>query len=120
MWKLYKVRFIQNQTHLNMGDLMYDSPLEHVVTLVTDLFLFFINSIYYWCETLWLTILPDRYRQPKVIEISAAYPQWETLFNNYLSSVNEPFTNICKECATIHTKDYHRVSHKWNVCFDIY
>lgn len=53
-----------------MGELLYDSPLEHVVTLVTDLFLFLVNSIYYWCETVWLTILPDRYRQPKVSAVA--------------------------------------------------
>lgn len=45
---------------------MYDSHYEHIITLVTDLFLFFVHAIGYWCETLWLTILPDRYRQPKV------------------------------------------------------
>lgn len=49
-----------------MGELMYDSPLEHVVTLATDLLVFLFNSICYWCETIWLTVLPARYRKLKV------------------------------------------------------
>lgn len=49
-----------------MGDLMYESRYEHFVSLITDLFWFFLNSIYYILETLYLTILPDRFRKMKV------------------------------------------------------
>lgn len=46
--------------------LMFASRYEHVITLLTDVFWFVLNSLYFLAETLWLTVLPARFRKLKV------------------------------------------------------
>lgn len=53
-------------TMIHDDGLMYASRYEHVITLLTDLFWFLLNSVYFLCESLWLTVLPARFRKLKV------------------------------------------------------
>jgi hypothetical protein len=45
---------------------MFDNPLEHAYLLIVDLIIFFVKSFYYVCETIILTLVPDRFRKFKV------------------------------------------------------
>lgn len=45
---------------------MYDSYLEHFTSLFVDIFVLWIKSIYFILETIYLTILPNRFRKMKV------------------------------------------------------
>ena len=47
---------------------MYEDRLEHVKTLLVDLVIVLVKSIYYLLETLYLTVLPNRFRKLKVID----------------------------------------------------
>lgn len=64
-----------------MGDLMYESRYEHIVSLITDLFWFFLNSVYYILETIYLTILPDRFRKMKVYALRLKRSDFNQLTN---------------------------------------
>lgn len=46
---------------------MYESRLEHFTSLFVDLIVFWAKSIFYILETIYLTILPNRFRKLKVL-----------------------------------------------------
>ncbi|CAO1399159.1 unnamed protein product [Diamesa tonsa] len=46
-------------------DVMNDNYFDYVVSLIVDVFMFTIKSIFIFAETLYLTILPDRFRKLK-------------------------------------------------------
>lgn len=47
--------------------LLYSDWRDHLKNLAKDLFIFAIKSILYICETILLTLIPDRFRKLKVI-----------------------------------------------------
>lgn len=47
-------------------DVMNDNYFDYVVSLIIDVFMFTIKSIFILAETLYLTLLPDRFRKMKV------------------------------------------------------
>lgn len=49
-----------------MAELLYESPWERFYSLVIDLLIFLIKSIYYIAESIYLTLLPNRLRKIKV------------------------------------------------------
>lgn len=49
-----------------MAELLYESPWENFYSLVIDLLIFLIKSIYYIAESIYLTLLPNRLRKIKV------------------------------------------------------
>lgn len=50
-------------------DVMNDNYFDYVVSLIIDVFMFTIKSIFIFAETLYLTLLPDRFRKLKVLPI---------------------------------------------------
>lgn len=48
--------------------LLYTDYREHITNLAKDLFIFAIKSFLYICETIFLTLIPDRFRKLKVKE----------------------------------------------------
>jgi len=48
-----------------MSDLLYESAWEAAYSLVIDLLIFFVKSIYFIAETIYYTILPERLRKLK-------------------------------------------------------
>jgi hypothetical protein len=55
--------------------MMYENPLEYIYSLIIDLLIFFVKSIYFLAETIYLTLLPDKFRKLKVI-----------IYSNFLKS----------------------------------
>lgn len=52
-----------------MADLLHmENPTTAVLQFILDIIIFSLKSVYYILETLWFTILPDRYRTLKVCE----------------------------------------------------
>ena len=49
-----------------MVDMMYENPLEYVYSLIVDLIVFFVKSVYFWAETIVLTLTPYQLRKLKV------------------------------------------------------
>lgn len=49
-----------------MTELLYENWFERFYSLLLDLLIFFAKSIYYTAESLYLTLLPDRFRKIKV------------------------------------------------------
>ena len=47
-------------------DVMNDNYFDYVVSLIIDVFMFGMKSIFILAETLYLTLLPDRFRKMKV------------------------------------------------------
>lgn len=56
-----------------MSELMFENRWEHFVTLFIDLIIFFVHSIFNICETIFLSILPEKYRKLKVCTILLLY-----------------------------------------------
>ncbi|XP_050078139.1 short-chain dehydrogenase/reductase family 16C member 6 [Anopheles maculipalpis] len=50
---------------LRMRDMLYENPLDHFLSLLFDLLIFFVKSIYYTLETIALTLTPYRFRKLK-------------------------------------------------------
>lgn len=48
--------------------LIYENPLEYVYTLLLDILVCTVKSIYFLLETIFLTLLPDRLRKKKVMK----------------------------------------------------
>lgn len=46
--------------------LLYTDYREHLQNLIKDVFIFALKSILYICETIYLTLIPDRFRKLKV------------------------------------------------------
>lgn len=46
--------------------LIHDNVFDYVYSLVIDILIFTIKSIYFFAETVFLTLLPDRLRKMKV------------------------------------------------------
>lgn len=46
--------------------MLYENVFERIYSLLLDLLIFLIKSLYYIGESLYLTLLPDRFRQMKV------------------------------------------------------
>lgn len=53
--------------------LLYTDYREHITNLAKDLFIFAIKSFLYICETIFLTLIPDRFRKLKVKEYNFFY-----------------------------------------------
>lgn len=49
-----------------MSELMYENWFERLYSLVLDLLIFLAKSIFYIAESLYYTLLPDRFRKFKV------------------------------------------------------
>lgn len=49
-----------------MPGLIYDNPFEYFTTLILDLLIFHVKAIFYFLETVYLTLLPRRLRKLKV------------------------------------------------------
>lgn len=49
-----------------MSETMYGSVLEEITTLFVDTLVFLFKSIFFLLETLYLTLLPNRFRKFKV------------------------------------------------------
>lgn len=47
-------------------DRLYVNHVEHITSLLVDLLIFWIKSIYFIAESMYLTILPNRFRKLKV------------------------------------------------------
>lgn len=47
-------------------DRLYVNHVEHITSLLMDLLIFWIKSIYFIAESIYLTILPNRFRKLKV------------------------------------------------------
>lgn len=45
---------------------MNDNYFDYVVSLIIDVFMFTVKSMFFLAETLYLTLLPDRFRKMKV------------------------------------------------------
>lgn len=45
---------------------MSDNYFDYAISLIVDVFMFTMKSIFFLAETLYLTILPDKYRKMKV------------------------------------------------------
>lgn len=58
-----------DQYFVNMSrpGLLYTDFRTHLQNLIKDVFMFCVLSFYYICESIFLTILPDRFRKLKVI-----------------------------------------------------
>uniref|UniRef100_A0A182JPR8 Uncharacterized protein n=1 Tax=Anopheles christyi TaxID=43041 RepID=A0A182JPR8_9DIPT len=52
---------------LRMRDMLYENPLDHFLSLLFDLLIFFVKSIYYTLETIVLTLTPYQFRKLKHI-----------------------------------------------------
>lgn len=50
---------------MNPG-LIHDNVFDYVYTLVIDILIFTVKSIYFFAETVFLTLLPDKLRKMKV------------------------------------------------------
>ncbi|XP_041777479.1 short-chain dehydrogenase/reductase family 16C member 6 [Anopheles merus] len=50
---------------LRMRDMLYENPLDHFLSLLIDLLIFFVKSIYYTLETIVLTLTPYQFRKLK-------------------------------------------------------
>lgn len=50
---------------MNPG-LMHDNSVDYVYSLIVDVFIFMIKSIYFFAETVFLTLMPDSLRNKKV------------------------------------------------------
>lgn len=48
------------------GETMYASRTEELMTLVFDTIVFFARSIFFICESLVLSVIPNRFRKLKV------------------------------------------------------
>lgn len=53
---------------MNPG-LIHDNTFDYVYSLIFDIFVFMIKSIYFFAETVFLTVLPNQLRKKKVIWI---------------------------------------------------
>ena len=49
-----------------MVDMMFDNPIEYVYSLIVDLVIFIVKSVYFWGETIVLTLTPYSLRKLKV------------------------------------------------------
>lgn len=49
-----------------MGEMMFDNPFEYVYSLIVDLVIFLVKSLYFWGETIVLTLTPYKFRKLKV------------------------------------------------------
>lgn len=50
-------------------DRLYVNHVEHITSLLMDLLIFWIKSIYFIAESMYLTLLPNKFRKLKVILI---------------------------------------------------
>lgn len=57
------------------GETMYASRIEELMTLVLDTIVFLARSVFFICESLVLSVVPDRFRKLKV---SACDRIWHT------------------------------------------
>jgi all-trans-retinol dehydrogenase (NAD+) len=48
-----------------MAEMMFENPLDYTYSLLIDLIVFFVKSIYFLCEAIILTVLPDKFRKFK-------------------------------------------------------
>lgn len=66
--------------------LLYTDYREHVKNLVKDLIIFFCKSIFYILESIFLTIIPDRFRKMKVIidKCIRVLKQWKVWLINQI------------------------------------
>ncbi|KFB46438.1 AGAP008125-PA-like protein [Anopheles sinensis] len=51
---------------LRMRDMLYENPLDHFLSLLIDLLIFSVKSVYYVLETIVLTLTPYQFRKLKV------------------------------------------------------
>lgn len=47
-------------------EMMYENPIQHISSILVDILIFWIKSIYFIIESIVLTLVPDRYRKLKV------------------------------------------------------
>lgn len=50
------------------SEMMYENPIQHISSILVDILIFWIKSIYFIAESIMLTLIPDRYRKLKVIQ----------------------------------------------------
>lgn len=49
-----------------MPELLYENLWEHIYSLFLDVIIFFVKSVYFIAESIYLTLLPDKFREKKV------------------------------------------------------